>query len=241
MVQLKYYGDDRDYFKYDLISFILKNCDFKQYGFIPMLTEHRYDNEGNILPKPSNCKSKPLLSFIATHSKPDLKNWELWLKQYIPTYNSRRPINTNYFSDSSRVKYWEDHKEIISSSNALIFFDPDTGIQAGRDKRIKEDDKEKYILNNEIARILDQLSSTSAFVIYQHLQKNKNKREQDIKNKYNKLIKIDPALKISIYHEEDLAFIFITKSTELNKAIHSKLNAYNNNSTVSPRGVYKNA
>ena len=141
MVQLKYYGDDRDYFKYDLITFVLKNSDFKQYGFVPMLTEHRYDNEGNISPNPSDCKSKDLLNFIAAHSKPDLNNRELWLNHYVSTYNCMQPINTDYLTDSNRIKYWGKHDKIISTNASLIFFDPDTGIQAGIISRIKPENK----------------------------------------------------------------------------------------------------
>ncbi len=238
MVQLKYYGDDRDYFKYDLISFVLTNTDFKQYGFIPMLTEHRYDNEGNIPPAPSNCKSKELLNFIAAHSKPDLNNWELWLKHYVSSYNTLQPINAEYFNDSNRISYWEKRNKIISANSSLIFFDPDTGVQAGRASRIKSEDKEKYILNNEIHTILNKLSLSSMFVIYQHLQRNSKKHESDIKNKCGALTKLDPTLNISIYREKDLAFMFITKSIELSKRISSTLNAYRQKSTVSPRGVY---
>ena len=241
MVQLKYYGDDRDYFKYDLISYVLKNDIFKQYGFVPMLTEHRYDNEDNISPNPSNCKSEGLLNFIATHSSPDLNNWELWIKHYVSTYHCIQPINTDYFNDSNRIKYWKNHIEIISMNDALIFLDPDTGIQAGRVSKIKSEEKEKYILNNEIRTILNKISPSSMFVIYQHLQWNRKKHEQDIKNKCNALMEIEPTLNVSVYREKDLAFLFITKSSALRKTISSTLNAYCQKSTVSPRGVYQNA
>ncbi len=241
MVQLKYYGDDRDYFKYDLISFVLNKSDFKRYGYIPMLTEHRYDNEGNISPASSDCKTKELLNFIATHSKPDLNNWEIWLKRYVSTYNSKQPINTDYFNDNNRVSYWEKHKEIISANNSLIFFDPDTGVQAGRTSRVKPKDREKYILNIEIHSILSKLSLSSMFVIYQHLQRNSNLHEKDIKNKCSALKEIEPMLNISIYREKDLAFIFITKGVALSKTISSILNTYYQKSTVLPKGVYQNA
>jgi len=241
MVQLKYYGDDRDYFKYDLISFILKSGIFKQYGFVPMLTKHRYDNEGNIPPTPSDCKSKKLLNFISLHPKPDLNNWELWLKKYVYTYNCIQPINTNYFNDDNRIKYWEAHEEIISANNSLIFFDPDTGIQAGRASRIKTEEKEKYILNNEICTILDKLSHSSMFVIYQHLQWNSKKHEQDIKNKCNALSNIYKTINITMYREKDLSFILIAKNETLTKTVTNTLNTYKQKSTVSPRGIYQNA
>jgi len=234
MVQLKYCGDDRDYFKYDLISFVLKNGDFKQYGFVPMLTEHRHDNEGNIAPKSSACKSKDLLNFIATHSNRDLNNWELWLNNYISTYNSIQPINTDYFNGGNRIGYWEKYKKIISAEKSLVFFDPDTGIQAGRKSRIEPEHKEKYILNTEIGAIISKLSASSVFVIYQHLQRNSKKHEQDIKSKCDELAKIDSTLNISVYREKDLAFLFIARGVK----IRGILNAYRQKSTVSPSDVY---
>ena len=104
MVQLKYYGDDRDYFKYDLISFVLKEGIFNNYGFVPMLTNHRYDNEGNIKPTISDCKSSELLKFIDTHPKKDLNNWELWLKKYVSSYSTVQPINSTYINNINRYK-----------------------------------------------------------------------------------------------------------------------------------------
>ena len=44
MVQLKYFGDSRDYFKYDLMTSILEEMMLESYVFIPMLTNHRDDN-----------------------------------------------------------------------------------------------------------------------------------------------------------------------------------------------------
>ena len=238
MVQLKYYGDDRDYFKYDLISFILEKSAFKQYGFVPMLTEYRYDNEGTIAPTPSECKSKELLNFICTHSKPDLNNWGLWLNQYVDSYITVQPANSTYFNYISRSDYWFKFQTVISAQNSLIFFDPDTGIQAGRKTRIDKKDNEKYILNNEMRDLLKQLSSSSMFVIYQHLQRNSNKHESDIRNKHDSLLKIDEALKIAFYREKDLAFMFIAKNDSIYKSLINALSVYKHRSTVSPRDLF---
>jgi len=48
MVQHKYFGDSRDYLKYDLIKMVLENPVLPHYVFIPMLTEPRYDREGGV-------------------------------------------------------------------------------------------------------------------------------------------------------------------------------------------------
>lgn len=240
MVQLKYYGDDRDYFKYDLISFILDKKIFRQYGFVPMLTEHRYDNEGNIPPAPSDCKSKELLNFISTHSTPDLNNWELWLSKYASSYNTIHPTNTTFFNNNNRFDYWNKFQSVINGHNSLVFFDPDTGIQAGRKTRIDKKEYEKYILNDEINNLLNQLSNSSMFIIYQHLQRNSKKHDEDIKNKYKSLVKIDTNLDVSIYREKDLAFIFVTKDKSIYTSVTNALVAYKNRSTVNSKSLVKN-
>jgi len=238
MVQLKYYGDDRDYFKYDLISIVLEESSFESYGFVPMLTEHRYDNEGNISPALSACKSKELLSFICSHSKPDLNNWEQWLKRYTSSYETVQPINSTYIGNRNRNEYWSKFHQIISMPESLIFFDPDTGVQAGRKTRIKSDEYEKYILNEEIPHLLERLSETSAFVIYQHLQFNSKKRESDVERKIEVLSNMATGIKISAYREKDLAFLFISKSCALQERIRLALAKYLSRSTVNPRGIH---
>ena len=238
MVQLKYYGDDRDYFKYDLISTVLEENGFDSYGFIPMLTEHRYDNEGNIEPEPSTCKSDELLRFIYSYSKPDLNNWEIWLKRYVSSYTTVQPINSTYIGNSGRSEYWSKFNHVISMPESLIFFDPDTGVQAGRKTRIKSEEYEKYILNEEMLLLLESLSESSAFVIYQHLQRNSKKHEADMARKIEALSNMTAEIKISAYREKDLAFLFIAKSSKIHEIIGFALEKYRSQSTVTPRGIY---
>ncbi len=238
MVQLKYYGDDRDYFKYDLISVILKEIGFDNYGFVPMLTKHRDDNEGSIAPKQSDCKSKELLRFICSHSTPDLNNWELWLKKFVPSYLTVQPINSIYIGNRDRNDYWSKFSQVIASKRSLIFLDPDTGIQAGRKTKISCNQYEKYILDGEISNLLEQLPETSVFIIYQHLQRDSKKHESDMKRKIDALSGMATGTKVSAYREKDLAFLFVAKASEIHKKIQSVIRKYCTQSTVNPRNIY---
>jgi len=238
VVQLKYYGDDRDYFKYDMISFILKEICFENYGFIPMLTKHRYDNEGRIAPIQNDCKSIELLRFIHAHSTPDLNKWELWLQKLVSSYLTVQPINSTYFGNRNRKDYWLKFSQIIASKRSLIFLDPDTGIQAGRKTRIGHNHYEKYILNEEMSDLLKQLHETSVFIIYQHLQRDSNKHESDIMRKISELYGMAAETKIAVYREKDLAFLFIAKTSKIYGAIQSAIQKYSNESTVNPRSIH---
>ncbi len=238
MVQLKYFGDDRDYFKYDLISFLLSKKIFSSYCFIPMLTEHRIDREGDIIPKSTPCKSVELLNYIKSHKKPDLNHWERWLNQFVSDYKTIAPVNTTYFTDQNRTKYWDKYEDIISSDNALIFFDPDTGLQAGRKSYIKKTDKEKYILNIDLPCLLEMLSDSSMYIIYQHLQRNRHRHSDDIKRKIRALENSITKLYAVIYYENDLAFVFICKNSTMLSMTKQTLAEYDSRSTINHRGFH---
>jgi len=79
VVQLKYFGDDRDFFKYDLITHILTSTDLNNYAFVPMLTHHRQSNEGNKAPIHHSSRSEELFRFIDLCPNKSLKHWEAWL------------------------------------------------------------------------------------------------------------------------------------------------------------------
>ena len=121
---------------------------------------------------------------------------------------------------------------------SLIFFDPDTGVQAGRKTQIKREEYEKYILNEEMPHLLESLSETSAFVIYQHLQRNSKKHEADMARKIEALANMSAGILISAYREKDLAFLFIAKSNAIHRKVRSAIEKYLNQSTVSPRGIH---
>lgn len=239
MVQLKYFGDNRDYFKYDLISFVLSKNIFASYCFVPMLTKHRTDREGEVALKPSTCKSTKLFNFIKEHENQDLNHWEKWLKQFVPIYKTIQPVNYSYFADHDRSKYWEINREILVSDNAFIFVDPDTGLQAGRKSCIKKTDKEKYILNDDLFCLLNYLSDSSMYIIYQHLQRNRHNHVEDIERKIRVLGNFYPNLFVTIYYEDDLAFVFATKRNRIYHQVNKTIAEYHFRSSIEHRGVHK--
>ncbi len=132
MVQLKHFGNDRDYFKYDLITYLLKKRVASNYVFIPMLTKPRDDdNERKKKPKPIEGKSRELLSFIEKCDTKDLKHWKRWLKPHVKSYTTLYPVNEIFFEDDTRHQYWKKFEIILKTKNALIFIDPDIGLETG--------------------------------------------------------------------------------------------------------------
>ena len=140
MVQLKYFGDDRDYFKYDLITNIVTETSLRHYVFVPMLTEHRHDNEGKKSPRVRVGKRKDLLNFINKCQTKSLAHWERWLAPHLASYRTLGPVDKKIFSNETRARYWPKFHTLIEQKNTLVFLDPDTGLQLGRKTKIKEKD-----------------------------------------------------------------------------------------------------
>jgi len=211
VVQLKYFGDSRDYFKYDLVSFILKNKVAANYVFVPMLTDQRFDNEGNKAPKPIDGKSKDLLTFIANCSTKDLNHWERWLDKYSESYKTIQPVNRTFFNDSNRAQYWGLFTDILKEKNALIFVDPDTGLETGSQSYLRRMGREKYMLNTETAILYKMLDETSYLMIYQHLPNNKHIHKASVDKKIKQASKGTGSNLVCAYREDDLAFLFLAK------------------------------
>lgn len=121
MVQLKYFGDSRDYFKYDLITHLLKSGVVSNYAFVPMLTNHRVDDGGNKAPKHIDGKSTELLSFIDRCGYKNLEHWEAWLKPVVSSYVTVQPVNKIFFEDGARNKYWESFDAALSNEKCPNF------------------------------------------------------------------------------------------------------------------------
>jgi hypothetical protein len=238
MVQLKYFGDDRDYFKYDLITHVLASVGFRSYGFVPMLTEHREDNEGNWTPRSLPCKSDRLLGFIRECESHDLDHWRRWITPHVQTYLTADPVNETFFRTSNRAAYWQRFADTINAPGALVFFDPDTGLQAGRKTRIHPTEFDKYILDEEIANLYANLDGSSTFMIYQHLQRNRKMHTDDIERKMRSIRALCPEALVQVYKESDLAFVFLSRRTENAERVGEALSAYYNRSTVPTKGLY---
>lgn len=226
VVQLKYFGDSRDFFKYDLITAALDKLSLRHYVFIPMLTEHRQDNEGKKVPRKRGDASDKLLKFIVGCNGKNLRHWEAWLKPYVDSYRTLEPVNNKFFSDQSRVEYWKEFQPIIGQENALVFIDPDTGLETGTPTYLRRMGREKYILNYELQFLISEVHKSSALMLYQHLPNNKHLHEESVTKKLQQVHSADKSAFACAYREDDLAFLFVSKNKELHKKIQTILNKY---------------
>jgi hypothetical protein len=180
-----------------------------------MLTEHRNDGEGKKNPIVGQCKSEELLTFIRGCNYKSLNNWKTWLTQYVNGYYTVEPVDQIYFSENSRIDYWKKFKSLIKLQAALIFIDPDTGLETGNPSYLKRMGREKYLLNEELTSHIKLLHQTSGLMVYQQLQRNRDWHIKDFKNKLEQVKSLNDKIFVCGYREDDLSFIFVTKTIEL--------------------------
>lgn len=226
MVQQKYFGDNRDYFKYDLIRTVFERSSLNRYVFIPMLTEHRDDNEGKKLPSNRGDKSDELLKFITECNGKSLKHWERWLARYVKSYATIEPVDRTFFSDASRDAYWKAFRPKLCQENALVFVDPDTGLQTGKPSYLRKMGKEKYILDGELQTLIEAIAPSSVLMLYQHLPMNKHIHAASVAKKLAQVRGISAMAYACAYREDDLSFLFVSKQQSLHQEIHGILSGY---------------
>lgn len=238
MVQHKYFGDSRDYFKYDLIKTVLEITTLRHYVFIPMLTEHRDDREGRVSPKDRGDKSPDLLHFIRSCNGKSLKHWRSWVSRYAESYSTVEPVDDTYFSDKARENYWRRYEQFLSMRDALVFVDPDTGLETGRPSYLRRMGREKYVLNPELRTLIERLDQSSVLMLYQHLPLNKHLHRQSVDKKLEQVLSVSSLAKVCAYREDDLAFLFVSKSQPRHKEINNILVDYHAGSAHTYKSIH---
>jgi hypothetical protein len=226
MVQLKYFGDGRDFFKYDLITSIFEHSALRHYVFVPMLTEHRHDGEGNTRPHNRGDKSDELREFMRRCQCKSLKHWATWLSRYVESYATIEPVDETFFSDQTRDEYWMRFRPIIGQTEALVFVDPDTGLETGKPSYLRDAGREKYILNYELRSLIGEVDPSSVLMIYQHLTRDRRKHATSVDKKLEQVQRADRTALACAYREGDLAFLFVSKTRELHDVIKGIIEGY---------------
>jgi len=226
VVQLKYFGDDRDYFKYDLITHLLKALRFRNYIFIPMLTRHRDDGEGQKEPIAKDGRNRELLKFIETRHSKSLKHWEAWLSTCVKNYHTVEPVDSTWFTEEGRDAYWQRFMPFLSTENSLVFIDPDTGLETGSLAYQKKRGRDKYLLSEELSRLLESMADSSVLMIYQHLPRNRHHHEKSVLKKMEQARACHSECRLCAYRENDLAFLLMAKGQKLYERLFRALKTY---------------
>ena len=161
----QYFGDARDYFKYDVLeAILLAYPGLDQLTCIWMLTPPDATGQGRV-PFVPDPELPELTSFFRERQDPTHRR-----VAEMPTYLGRHGHSVfSYrddqadFSNLARSMYFRDipATALIAS---LVFFDPDNGLEPTRAS-------EKHLLYSELVDIVDRMDDTSVVVIFQYFRR----------------------------------------------------------------------
>ena len=163
----QYFGDKRDFFKYDLAIELCERIPLKQLTFIPMLTENDGTEEGKFTNYDCKSMREDLYVFLQNCVKNGKRNIKE-LKKYFNniTFIKYTPYGENIiFTHEGRKAYFRDIPQ-DALKDSVILIDPDNGIEI---KSMGKGNGHKYIKFSEIKSLWEKMSDNSILVIFQFM------------------------------------------------------------------------
>ncbi|MFC1994296.1 hypothetical protein ACFLVI_03430 [Chloroflexota bacterium] len=163
----QYFGDSRDFFKYDLVLTLLERINnLKQFTFIPMLTRDDDTSHGN-LTSYDGARRRDLESFLkqcVDESSRNIRHLRSFMSNYkhIKYYPYK---DDEYFTHATRGKYFEGIPP-NALNESVILIDQDTGLEV---KSMQPSNGHKYLKYGELYTIFDRMGTNSTIVVYQHI------------------------------------------------------------------------
>lgn len=201
----QYFGDRRDFFKYDLVlTFIEKIDSLRTFTFTPMLTENDVTKEGNVTQYDGSRRKDleaHLRNCLQTSSR-DIRNLRSFMSSQ-DGVDCKPYKDAEYFSHASRKEYFDG----IDSSflhNAVILIDPDTGFEV---KNMNQ--RKRYLRFSDLKQVFDR-AENSLVVVHQHIPRKKRLPYfTEIANRIKDWLDVDQCICIS---DNEIVFFVIATS-----------------------------
>jgi hypothetical protein len=170
-VKNQWFGDRRDYFKFDLWLEVAEKVEgISQLTYIPMLTR-------SAPPYEKGKRRERLYGFLKYWHLPQCRSITR-LRDFLGTapfeYHPYRDDDEAGFQDGSWDAYFRGIQKGWLRDTAILI-DPDTGISP---KPLDQSDK--HVTCGNIAEIVCKSSGSSVVLVFQYLQRNAKRREKDL-------------------------------------------------------------
>ncbi len=217
----KFFADKHDFFKWDLLLTIMERVpDLVQLTYVPMLTPD--DRGGDARHMAVGDRHTELFEFFDECLKQDRRN----IKQLRTFFQGQRyeytPFRDScYFKHEDRTTYFN---EIPHSAlrHALVFLDPDTGLEPRSLRPAKGD---KYVCYEDLPGIFSRMAGSSVLVVYQHRAQGK-KWEEIVPDKYRRIAEALGTKECMCVSDSEVAFFAVANCAGTSKLMRSVLEEY---------------
>ncbi len=170
----QFFGDRRDFFKYDLLLEMLENLEFiRQLTFIPLLTPDDSASGGEQTKYECGGRRPEVYHFLKkclTSQKRDIRELRGFLNASPFRYNAYR--DSSYFTDENRSEYFRNISDSMLQE-ALVFLDPDNGLEVAS---MNDQNGQKYVRYDELRTVFNRMDDSSLIVVFQYLPRQNRER-----------------------------------------------------------------
>lgn len=203
----QYFGDKRDFFKFDLVLTLIEHLKPKRrFTYVPMLTK----DEG-ITDYPEKRKERErLYEFLMKHVEDSKKARNIAHLRSLMEENNVEylpcPNDKDFFSSAKRENYFREIKPSMLQ-NAVILVDPDTGFEPDKPTA-------KHLKYSEFAALYEKLDGLSLLLSIQFFRRGerRDKTISEVKKRICEELKTEEALCV---HDNQVAFFIVAKTSAL--------------------------
>lgn len=223
-MQNQYFGDKRDYFKYDLVIFLAKHLPgVQRFTFIPMLTKDDGSGHGGKTSYPEGGGYPALYTFLQYCIKKQHRDI-----RYLRAFFKRLDFVFDYcpygeqpcFQHSRRSSYFggipNDYLD-----HAVVLADPDNGLEI---RTMRPSTGDRYIRYDEVKDIYLRMSESSIFVIFQYFPR--VQRQRYLRRRFQELRSVLQCPFPIAISDNEIAFITLAKSSESRERVLRLLRDY---------------
>jgi hypothetical protein len=215
----QYFADRRDLFKYDLLLDLLESLPgIERLTSILMLTPSDATGEGQV--RLAVGRRRPEVAAFLTRCRNENRLHLGELQTFFSSHGVQyHPYSDGEFFDSAdRQAYFSDIPQEWLT-NALVFFDPDVGLEPRSARHMRRSGPEKYLRYEELAAVAVRVQQPSALVVYQHLQRDKRKIAADILDRAQRFASAIRAPSTGYVTDDDVVFLAGSR----HKGVHERL------------------
>ena len=218
----QFFGDRRDFFKYDLLLQLLDGVPFKHgLTLIPMLTPDDKSNDGRLVRYGCGGRRQDLYDFLrrsVEEGARDIRRLRLLFETVRHPYMPYR--DDSYFTHQHREGYFAAIPAVYLK-RALVFLDPDNGLEV---PSMSPANAHKYVRYEEVSSLVSRMDDTSVLVVYQHLPRvNRTTFFHRVRQRIITELSIRDPLYVS---DNEIAFLVMAKRTETTAVAREILTSY---------------
>ena len=213
----QYFADRRDFLKYELLLDLAdQHPTSGRLLSVLMLTPNDYTAEGNVKKYEQGLRRRELFEFLKGCLDARTRNVSLlrsFMRQVGVDYQPH--LDDHYFEHTHRGEYFSACAA-VAREHSLIFFDPDIGLETRTLGYMRGNGIEKYLMYEDVSTVARAASADSVIVVYQHLQKNKNRIRNDIDMRCRDLCQAVGSSSTTFVTDRDVAFLVTSRGAKSN-------------------------